>query len=81
MSGCGHEGPWKDMISYAPTIHALCGLTYLSNPAGRGDVGPGFSLNDHAAGFTAAVAILSAIEARRANGLGQHVDIDRKSVV
>ena len=75
MSGPGHEGPWSKMITYAPTIHALCGLTYLSNPAGRRDVGPGFSLNDHAAGLCAAAAVLAAVEARRRTGEGQHVDI------
>ena len=80
MSGCGHEGPWKSMITYAPTIHALCGLTHLSNPLGRGDVGAGFSLNDHAAGFQAAVAVLSALEARHHTGLGQHVDIAQMEV-
>ncbi len=75
MSGPGHEGPWSKVITYAPTIHALCGLTYLSNPADRRDVGPGFSLNDHAAGLCATVAVLSAIEARRRTGEGQHIDI------
>jgi crotonobetainyl-CoA:carnitine CoA-transferase CaiB-like acyl-CoA transferase len=75
MSGPGHEGPWSKMITYAPTIHALCGLTYLSNPPGRRDVGPGFSLNDHAAGLCAATAALAAVEARRRTGEGQHVDI------
>ena len=75
MSGPGHDGPWSKMITYAPTIHALCGLTYLSNPPDRRDVGPGFSLNDHAAGLCAAAAVLSAIEARRRTGVGQHIDI------
>jgi crotonobetainyl-CoA:carnitine CoA-transferase CaiB-like acyl-CoA transferase len=75
MSGPGHDGPWSNVITYAPTIHALCGLTYLSNPPGRLDVGPGFSLNDHAAGMTSVVAVLSALEARRRTGEGQHVDI------
>ena len=75
MSGPGHDGPWSRMITYAPTIHALCGLTYLSNPPDRLDVGPGFSLNDHAAGLAAAVAVLAAIEARRRTGAGQHLDI------
>jgi crotonobetainyl-CoA:carnitine CoA-transferase CaiB-like acyl-CoA transferase len=75
MSGPGHEGPWSKMITYAPTIHALCGLTYLSNPPDRRDVGPGFSLNDHAAGLLSVVAVLSALEARRRTGEGQHVDI------
>ena len=75
MSGPGHEGPWSNVITYAPTIHALCGLTYLSNPPDRRDVGPGFSLNDHAAGLSSVVAVLSALEARRHTGEGQHIDI------
>jgi crotonobetainyl-CoA:carnitine CoA-transferase CaiB-like acyl-CoA transferase len=75
MSGPGHEGPWSNLITYAPTIHALCGLTYLSNPPDRLDVGPGFSLNDHAAGLSSVVAVLSALEARRRTNEGQHIDI------
>lgn len=75
MSGPGHEGPWSQVITYAPTIHALCGLTHLSNPPERRDVGPGFSLNDHAAGMVSTVAVLAALEARRRTGEGQHIDI------
>ncbi len=75
MSGPGHEGPWKDVISYAPTIHALCGLTHLTNPEGRGDVGCGFSLNDHAAGFASAFSILAALEHVERTGVGQYVDM------
>jgi crotonobetainyl-CoA:carnitine CoA-transferase CaiB-like acyl-CoA transferase len=77
MSGCGHEGPWSRLVTYAPTIHALSGLTYLSNPPGRGDLGPGFSLNDHAAGLAGAFAILAALQDRDHTGLGQHVDISQ----
>ena len=75
MSGPGHEGPWKDVISYAPTIHALCGLTHLTNPEGRGDVGCGFSLNDHAAGFASAYSVLAALEAVERTGTGQYIDM------
>ena len=77
MSGCGHEGPWSRLVTYAPTIHALSGLTYLSNPPGRGDLGPGFSLNDHAAGLSAAFAVLAALQSRDRTGAGQHVDISQ----
>ena len=80
MSGCGHDGPWQDVISYAPTIHALCGLTQMTNPIGRGDVGLGFSLNDHAAGFAAALLILECIEARQRTGRGQYVDLAQLEV-
>ena len=75
MSGCGHDGPWQHVISYAPTIHAVCGLTHLTNFADRGDIGPGFSLNDHLAGFSAAVTTLAALEARERTGRGQKVDM------
>lgn len=77
MSGCGHDGPWSKLVTYAPTIHALCGLTHLSNPPERRDVGPGFSLNDHAAGLAAAFSILAALQAREGTGEGQHVDISQ----
>jgi len=77
MSGCGHEGPWSNLVTYAPTIHALCGLTYLSNPPGRGDLGPGYSLNDIAAGLSAGFAVLAALEHRDHTGEGQHVDISQ----
>jgi crotonobetainyl-CoA:carnitine CoA-transferase CaiB-like acyl-CoA transferase len=80
MSGCGHEGPWKDIISYAPTVHAVCGLTRLTNPPGRGDVGCGFSLNDHAAGFGAALSILAALEVRERTGRGQYIDMAQLEV-
>lgn len=75
MSGCGHDGPWKHVISYAPTVHAVCGITHLTNFADRGDVGPGLSLNDHLAGFSAAVTTLAALEARDRTGVGQKVDM------
>jgi crotonobetainyl-CoA:carnitine CoA-transferase CaiB-like acyl-CoA transferase len=80
MSGCGHDGPWQDVISYAPTIHALCGMTQMTNPPGRGDVGVGFSLNDHAAGFAAALLILECLEGRRRTGRGQYVDLAQLEV-
>ena len=80
MSGCGHDGPWRHVISYAPTIHAICGITHLTNFADRGDVGPGFSLNDHLAGFAAATSAMAALLSRDASGLGQHIDMAQLEV-
>ncbi|MGE3600142.1 MAG: CoA transferase, partial [Dehalococcoidia bacterium] len=51
LTGVGRDGPWRDFVTYAPTIHALSGLTYLTNPPGRRDIGPGLSLNDHVSGL------------------------------
>ena len=80
MSGCGHEGPWSSVVSYGPTVQALCGLTALSNPPGRFDVGVGYALNDMAAGGLGALAVLAAIEARERTGEGQLVDIAQLEV-
>jgi crotonobetainyl-CoA:carnitine CoA-transferase CaiB-like acyl-CoA transferase len=80
MSGYGHEGPWSSMLSYGPTIHALSGLTSLSNPPGRGDVGVGYAMNDMAAGAMAACSILAALEAREHSGVGQFVDMAQLEV-
>ncbi|WP_423919375.1 CoA transferase [Candidatus Poriferisodalis sp.] len=80
MSGCGHDGPWRHVISYAPTVHAVCGITHLTNFADRGDVGPGFSLNDHLAGFAGAVSTVGALYARERTGEGQRIDMAQLEV-
>ena len=80
MSGMGSGGPWSNFVTYAPTIHALAGLTYTTGVPGRENIGLGYSYNDHQAGLHAAVAVLSAIEARRQSGKGQRIDISQFEV-
>ncbi len=80
MSGCGHDGPWNHVISYAPTVHAVSGTTYLTNFSDRSDVGPGFSLNDHLAGFAGAVSTIAALVGRDRTGQGQLVDMAQLEV-
>ncbi|HZR84871.1 MAG TPA: CoA transferase [Candidatus Binatia bacterium] len=80
MAGCGGDGPWRDRVTYAPTIHALCGLTDLTNPPGRRDVGLGVSLTDHVSGLAGALAILEALEARRRTGAGQRIDLSQLEI-
>ena len=80
MSGMGSEGPWSGFVTYAPTIHALAGLTHLTGVPGREDIGIGFSYNDHQAGLHGAFAILAALESRRATGKGQRVDLSQFEV-
>ena len=43
MSGMGDRGPWSKFVTYAPTIHALSGLTSLTGVPGREDIGIGYS--------------------------------------
>ena len=80
MSGMGADGPWAKFVTYAPTIHALAGLTYLTGVPGRRDIGIGFSYNDHCAGLHGAFAILAALEARRQTGRGQRIDLSQFEV-
>jgi len=77
MSGMGEGGPWSKFVTYAPTIHALCGLTQLTGVPGREDIGIGFSYNDHQAGLHALVAILAALAARDRTGRGQRIDLSQ----
>ena len=80
MSGMGITGPWASYVTYAPTVHALAGLTYLTGVPGRNDIGIGFSYNDHMAGLHGAVAVLAALEARRATAQGQRIDLSQFEV-
>ena len=77
MSGMGSGGPWSNFVTYAPTLHALSGLSHLTGVPGREDIGIGFSYNDHQAGLHGAVAILAALESRRHTGRGQRIDLSQ----
>ena len=80
MSGMGDGGPWSKFVTYAPTIHALCGLTHTTSVEDRQDIGIGFSYNDHQAGLHGAIAILAGLEFRRHSGKGQRIDISQFEV-
>ena len=71
----GEGGPWSNFVTYAPTIHALAGMTHATGVEGREDIGIGFSYNDHQAGLHAALAILAAIESRNHTQRGQKIDM------
>jgi crotonobetainyl-CoA:carnitine CoA-transferase CaiB-like acyl-CoA transferase len=77
MGGMGQDGPWRDFVTYAPTIHALTGLTYLTNPPGEHTLGYGFSLTDHLSGLAGAFAALQALEFRERTGLGLEIDLSQ----
>src|ERR1043165_6922727 len=68
MGGMGQDGPWKDFVTFAPTIHALTGLTYLTNPPEEHLLGYGFSLTDHLSGLAGALAALEGVEHRDRTG-------------
>ncbi|MDA1004133.1 MAG: CoA transferase [Chloroflexi bacterium] len=80
MSGMGERGPWSSFVTYAPTVHALAGITALVGVPGREDIGIGFSYNDHLSGLHGAVAVLAALEARRSTGSGQRIELSQLEV-
>ena len=80
MSGMGEGGPWSKFVTYAPTIHALAGLTSLTSVPGREDIGIGYSYNDHQAGLHGAVAMLAALVSRQFTGRGQRIDLSQFEV-
>ena len=41
MHGAGTDGPWRDHVTFAPTVHTLSGITALSGPEGRIRLRPG----------------------------------------
>ena len=77
MHGAGEDGPWRDFVTFAPTVHALAGLTAISGPEGRIECGPGVALNDHLSGLAGALAVLAALESRGRTGRGQHIDLSQ----
>ena len=77
MSGMGDNGPWSRFVTFAPTIHALAGLSNLTSVPGREDIGIGVSYNDHQAGLHGAVAVLAALEHRNKTGRGQRIDVSQ----
>ncbi len=77
MGGMGQDGPWSNFVTFAPTIHALTGLTYLTNPTGEHTLGYGFSLTDHLSGLAGAIASLEALEYRERTGHGLSIDLSQ----
>lgn len=77
MGGMGQDGPWRNFVTFAPTIHALTGLTYLTGVPGRHDVGYGFSLTDHLSGLAGALAAQEALLYRSRRGEGLSIDLSQ----
>jgi crotonobetainyl-CoA:carnitine CoA-transferase CaiB-like acyl-CoA transferase len=77
MSGFGESGPWKDYVSFGPTLHALAGHTLLMSQQGRPPAGWGFSHSDVCAGLSAAIAAIAALVHRRRTGRGQAIDLSQ----
>jgi crotonobetainyl-CoA:carnitine CoA-transferase CaiB-like acyl-CoA transferase len=81
MSGFGQTGPYRDYVSYGPTLQALAGYTSLMRHPDGEPAGFGFSYADIVGGVTAALAVLAALWHRRQSGEGQMIDLSQFEAV
>jgi crotonobetainyl-CoA:carnitine CoA-transferase CaiB-like acyl-CoA transferase len=74
--GYGRGGPLGTAPAYGPLVAAFVGATWLWNHADAPyPCGSSLEHPDHAAGWLAAVAILTALEHRRRTGCGRHIEL------
>jgi crotonobetainyl-CoA:carnitine CoA-transferase CaiB-like acyl-CoA transferase len=77
MSGFGQTGPYRDYVSYGPTLQAMAGYSLTMRHPGGEPAGWGFSYSDTAAGHAGALAILIALWHRQRTGEGQYIDLSQ----
>lgn len=79
ITGFGQTGPYSGRSGYDFLVQGMAGLMSVTGiPDGEPGGGPirtGVPVADTFAGMNAAIAILSALEARHNSGEGQHIDI------
>lgn len=69
VSGCGQDGPYRDLPGFARIAHAVSGLSPLTGEVGGAPLPPGSnSLADYMSALYGVVGIMMAL--RDATGLG-----------
>ena len=81
MTGFGTDGPYRDHVSYGPTLQALAGYTLAMAEPGEAPAGFGYSYSDVAGGNAGALAVLAALWHRQETGQGQNVDLSQFEAV
>lgn len=75
ISGFGQTGPLREKISFDLVNQAIAGTMSVTGEAGRPPVRIGVPAGDLCGGIFGALASLAALRARRATGLGAHIDL------
>ena len=79
ITGFGQDGPYAERAGYDLMVQAMCGLMSITGPAdeqpGGGPLKVGVAVIDVVTGLYASNAILAALHARQASGLGQYIDM------
>ncbi|MDX1513472.1 MAG: CaiB/BaiF CoA-transferase family protein [Gammaproteobacteria bacterium] len=75
ITGFGQTGPYAERPGYDLLIQAMGGVMSITGPADREPTKVGVAISDIMAGMYAGLAILAALRARNATGIGQHLDL------
>jgi crotonobetainyl-CoA:carnitine CoA-transferase CaiB-like acyl-CoA transferase len=75
VSGFGQTGPRSAEPGFGTLAESMSGFAYRNGAADGPPMLPPFGLADTVTGITTAFAVMSALWARRATGVGQEVDI------
>ena len=76
LTGYGAPGPWTDFPAYGPSIEAVAGMNASIGEDGDEPVKLGSDVfADYASGRYAALAMIAALERRRATGKGSYIDV------
>jgi crotonobetainyl-CoA:carnitine CoA-transferase CaiB-like acyl-CoA transferase len=77
MPGFGVGGPWKDFISFGPTLEYISGLASLTGYESGDARLSGILVPDFIGALHGASAVLAALHHRRRTGEGTHVELSQ----
>jgi len=75
ISGFGQTGPYRSLQAYDMVVQAMSGSMSFTGEPGGAPVRTGIPLGDLTAGLHGNIAILAALNRRRATGRGEVIDI------
>ncbi len=75
VSGFGQQGPLKNNPAYDHIVQAMAGVMSLTGEPNSKHLKVGFPVLDTFAGYTAAMAVMSALLQRERFGGGQYIDV------
>jgi crotonobetainyl-CoA:carnitine CoA-transferase CaiB-like acyl-CoA transferase len=75
VSGFGQTGPYRERPGYDFLMQGMAGVMSVTGKPGAGPTRAGLPIADYAAGLTAAIGVLAALNHRHVSGKGQSVDV------
>lgn len=75
LSAMGQYGPWSDIVTYGPSLTALCGLKSVLGYPGEEQLQEDVSDLDPIAATYALLPVLAALRHRQRTGKGQFIDV------